>query len=264
MPQPHTMNPNDLHGLQVIDTTGDTIGKVATVYLDVEHNTPEWAAVSTGLFGTHVSLVPLVNATITGRELRVPYTKNRINSAPHHDPDRELSTAQEAELFTHYDVPYGGATVTATGTTGGPVGQPNTPPADQRGSEAGRAMIRSEEHLHVGTETVRTGTARLRKHVVTETVIQNVALSHEELRVRRVALTDTEHAQSMAGTKLSEEEHELVLHAERPVIGKDTVPVERVTLATELVTDHQEVSAQVRTEQIEQVIDPAPGRLTPP
>ncbi len=66
MPQPRIMNPDDLHGLQVIDTTGDTIGKVATVYLDVEHHTPEWAAVSTGLFGTHVSLVPLVNDTTTG------------------------------------------------------------------------------------------------------------------------------------------------------------------------------------------------------
>jgi len=38
-------------------------------------------------------------------------------------------------------------------------------------------------------------------------------------------------------------------------VHKETVPVERVRLATETVTEQQQVSEQVRKEQIEQVID---------
>jgi len=46
-----------------------------------------------------------------------------------------------------------------------------------------------------------------------------------------------------------------VLHAERPVVHKETVPVERVRLRTETVTGEQQVSEQVRKEQIDQVVD---------
>jgi len=44
------------------------------------------------------------------------------------------------------------------------------------------------------------------------------------------------------------------------VVDKETVPVERVRLGTETVTEQQQVSEQVRKEQIEQVTDEAPGR----
>jgi len=42
------------------------------------------------------------------------------------------------------------------------------------------------------------------------------------------------------------------------VVDKETVPVERVRLGTETVTEQQQVSEQVRKEQIEQVTDEAP------
>ncbi len=109
MAHPRTMNPDHLQGLQVIDATCEKVGKAVTVYLDVEHSKPEWAAVATGVFGTHVSLVSLVNASATGSELTVPYTKAMITSAPHHALDRELSNTQEVELFADYDMPYGGS-----------------------------------------------------------------------------------------------------------------------------------------------------------
>jgi len=50
---------------------------------------------------------------------------------------------------------------------------------------------------------------------------------------------------------LSEAEHEVTLHAERPVVNTETVPVERVRLAKETVTDQQRVSGEVRKEQID-------------
>jgi len=55
----------------------------------------------------------------------------------------------------------------------------------------------------------------------------------------------------LSGPDLSDEEHEVTLHEERPVIEKETVPVERVRLDTETVTDQVTVDEEVRKERIE-------------
>lgn len=55
----------------------------------------------------------------------------------------------------------------------------------------------------------------------------------------------------MAGGELTTGEHEVTLHAEHPVVDKQVVPVERVRLDTDTVTGRQQVSEQVRKEQIE-------------
>jgi len=55
----------------------------------------------------------------------------------------------------------------------------------------------------------------------------------------------------MAGPAISEEEHEMVLHQEQVVVQKEAVPVERVALARESVTEEQQVTEDVRKEQIE-------------
>ena len=51
-------------------------------------------------------------------------------------------------------------------------------------------MTRSEEQLHVGTERVSTGKARLRKYVVTENVTTTVPVTHEEVRMEREPITE--------------------------------------------------------------------------
>jgi uncharacterized protein (TIGR02271 family) len=112
-------------------------------------------------------------------------------------------------------------------------------------------MTRSEERLEVGTESRESGRARLRKFVVTENVTQTVPVSHEEVRIEREPITDANRDEAMSGGEITEEEHEVTLHEERPVTRKETVPVERVRLDTETVTDQEQVSEQVRKEQIE-------------
>lgn len=256
MTQPRTMDPNSLQDLQVIDSEGNKVGKVDTIFLDTETSRAEWAAVKTGMFGGKTTLVPLVNATATGDELSVPYTKDAIKNAPHHDPDVELSNSDEAELFDHYGIPYSGETVTAdTGQMGqgAPARDTATVGRDTSGPNTDEAMTRSEEQLHVGTERVETGRARLRKYIVTENVTETVPVSHEELVVEREPITDANRDAAMSGADLSEEEHEVTLHAERPVVAKETVPVERVRLGTETVTGTEQVSEDVRKEQIEEV-----------
>jgi len=127
----------------------------------------------------------------------------------------------------------------------------NTEGYDTSGPTTDDAMTRSEEQLRVGTETVEAGRARLRKYIVTENVTQTVPVSREEVRVEREPITDSNYGSAMSGPELSEEEHEVVLHAERPVVDKDVQPVERVRLGTETTTDTETVSEEVRREEID-------------
>jgi uncharacterized protein (TIGR02271 family) len=120
------------------------------------------------------------------------------------------------------------------------------------------AMTRSEEQLRVGTETRETGRARLRKHVVTEQQNVTVPVSREEVTVEREPITDANRGGRRSGPAISEEEHEVTLRAERPVVEKEAVPVERVRLGTETRTEHETVGGEVRKEQIEVDTDERP------
>ena len=112
-------------------------------------------------------------------------------------------------------------------------------------------MTRSEERVEVGTQTESAGKARLRKYVVTENVTQTVPVSHEEVRIEREPITDANRGAAESGPAISEEEHEVVLHGEVPVVDKDVEAVERVRLDKETVTEQATVNETVRKEQIE-------------
>ena len=112
-------------------------------------------------------------------------------------------------------------------------------------------MTRSEERMSVGTTSEEAGRARLRKYVVSENVTQTVPVSHEEVRVEREPITDANVGNAMDGPAISEEEHEVTLHAERAVVDKEAVPVERVRLDKTTVTEQEQVSADLRKEEIE-------------
>jgi stress response protein YsnF len=65
----------------------------------------------------------------------------------------------------------------------------------------------------------------------------------------------------LSGGELTEETHEVTLTEQRAVTNKETVPVERVRLGTQTVTEHQQVDETVRKEQIDQVdVDTTAGR----
>ncbi|TNY34736.1 YsnF/AvaK domain-containing protein, partial [Thermomonospora catenispora] len=115
----------------------------------------------------------------------------------------------------------------------------------------GDAMTRSEEHLRVGKETRESGRVRLRKYVVTEEEQVTVPVSHEEVRIEREPITEENRDEAMSGQDLTESEHEVILHEERPVVSKETTPVERVRATKETITEQQTVGGQVRKERIE-------------
>ena len=105
--------------------------------------------------------------------------------------------------------------------------------------------------MTVDKQRVETGRARLRKYIVTEQQTVTVPVSHEEVRLEREPITDANIGNATSGPDLSEEEHEVTLSAERVVVNKETVPVERVRLDKETVTENQQVSEELRKEEIE-------------
>jgi uncharacterized protein (TIGR02271 family) len=121
-------------------------------------------------------------------------------------------------------------------------------------------MTRSEERVRTGTQMQEAGRARLRKYVVTDQQQVTVPVTREEVRVEREPITDANRDQALDGPALSEEEHEIVLNEERPVVTTEAVPVERVRLGKDQVQDEQTVNVDVRKEQIEMEGDNA-GRL---
>jgi len=265
-------NPSTMTGAPVRGSDGEKLGKIDAIYFDNDTDAPEWAAVKSGLFGGHVSLVPLAQASWDGDTLSVPLDKAALKAAPHHDPDVKISAADEDELYRHYGLTAGRFTTAVEGTavdTSGSnerrdlTGAPGVQGRDTSGPTTDSAMTRSEEQLRVGTQTRESGRARLRKHVVTEHQQVTVPVSHEEITLSREPITDANRGDAYNGPAISEEEHEVTLHAQRPVVGTEAVAVERIKLGTETVTDTETVSGKVRKEQIEfDATDDSTGRAT--
>jgi uncharacterized protein (TIGR02271 family) len=254
-------------GRTMVDPAGDKLGTIDAVYLDDDTGQPEWATVTTGLFGTKTTFVPLTQAQAVGDSVQVPYQKDQVKDAPSMEADRQLSQDEEAELYRHYGLDYAEHR-SDSGLPAGTTGQ-NIDPRDRdrdgiydhvQDSAVGRdtsgpttddAMTRSEEELRVGTAQRERGRVRLRKYVTTEQVTQTVPVQREEVRVEREPITDANLDAATSGPDLSEEEHEVTLHEETPVVEKRVVPRERVRLDTDTVTEERQVGEEVRKEQIE-------------
>jgi uncharacterized protein (TIGR02271 family) len=197
------------------------------------------------------------------------------------DADQHLSPAEEEEIYRYYKMNYSGTdtdrtagytdtdrdragrddryaadtdrnAVPATGTAG--AGYADTDrdrdltDRDRDLTDRDNGVTRHEERLHVGKEKVATGRARLRKYVVTDTETVEVPVQREEVRVERTPLSGNE---SVSDRAIGEEDVEVTLHEERPVVAKETVAVERVGLEKDAVTDSERVNAEVRKEQVD-------------
>jgi uncharacterized protein (TIGR02271 family) len=234
----------------MVDPAGDKLGKIDAIYLDDETGQPEWALVTSGLFSTKATFVPLAQAQPTGDAIQVPYEKAQVTDAPSMEADGQLSQDEEAELYRHYGLDYSEHR-SDSGLPAGERVQDTAVGHDTSGPTTDDAMTRSEEELRVGTTQRERGRVRLRKYVTTEQVTQTVPVQREELRVEREPITDANLDAATSGPAISEEEHEVVLREEEPVVEKRAVPRERVRLDTETVTDQRQVSDEVRKEQIE-------------
>ena len=242
-------------GYDAYDRNGDKVGGIDQIFYDDATGRPEWVAVRTGWFGTKVTLAPIAGSTIEGDDgLRLAYDKGLIKDAPNFDVDDHLSSDEERALYAHYGFVWDDFESAGYGygtAYGEDRADHDFTGESARTGNGGDAMTRSEEELRVGTERRETGRARLRKYVVTEHQQVTVPVTREEVRVEREPITDDNVDDALSGPDITESEHEVITHEERPVVTKETVPKERVRLTTETVTDTEEVSADVRKEQIE-------------
>ncbi|WP_431790314.1 DUF2382 domain-containing protein [Kocuria palustris] len=114
-----------------------------------------------------------------------------------------------------------------------------------RGDDA-NSVVRHEEEVNVGTERVQTGRARLRKHIVHDTETVTVPVEREEVEIVREPIAEGEH-----GGRLSDEDVEVTLSEERPVVEKDVVAKERVGLDKNVVRDQEQVQTDVAREEVD-------------
>ncbi|GAB3369861.1 YsnF/AvaK domain-containing protein [Micromonospora halotolerans] len=221
-----------LYGQDVQDRSGAKIGSVGQVWADPSGEAT-WVSVKTGVMGHHESMAPLQAARMQqdGR-LQVQYDKATVRSAPSVETgtNQPLSTDQLAQLYRHYQI----------GEQAGP------PPQQKPGAPE---VTRSEERLRVGTESEPAGAARLSKRVVTENVQTTVPVEHDEVTVVHEPILDADRGNVRAD--IGEEQREMELRAEHPVVAKDQVPVERVRLNKDEVVEEQPVNAQVRRELVD-------------
>ncbi|TDB81010.1 DUF2382 domain-containing protein [Micromonospora sp. KC721] len=219
-----------LYGQDVQDRSGAKIGSVAQVWADAAGE-PTWVSVKTGMMGQHEHMAPLTGAGVSEGKVTVPYDKATVKSAPTVEAGTEqpLGSDRLAQLYRHYQLQ-----------------QQERPPQRMPGSPE---LTRSEERLRVGTESEPAGTARLSKQVVTENVHTTVPIEHDEVRVIREPITDANRGEIRPDIR--DEQREMELRAERPVVGKEQVPVERVRLAKDEIVEEQPIDEQVRRERID-------------
>lgn len=271
-------NIRDLFNTTAFDNNGDKLGEVQEVFVDDHSGKPTFVEVKHGLFGMSSSLVPLKGHRLQGDDLQLAFDKDRIKDAPNVDADQGLTPEEQNRIFEHYGV--GSAQDQAdyvadnrrddrAGVVGGAAthrDENRTDVAD-RGRVADRdvadrdrvadrdnvagdnSIIRSEEQLDVHKEQVQSGKARLRKYVVEDTETVEVPVTREEVRVERTPISEADAANFRG--EIGEDEASVVLNEERVDVTKKTVPVEKVNLAKEQVTETERVTETLAKERIE-------------
>ena len=268
-------NIKDLFDATAYDKAGEKLGSVKEVFVDEQTGQPTFVEVNHGLFGMNSSLVPLRGHDFNGDELKLAFSKDRIEGAPDFDSDKPLTPEAQADIFKHYNLENAqdvttyrderagtttgagaaGAGVAGAGVAGAGAHANDETVTTERTATTDRAaatdttaghnltdndneLIRSEERLDVNKERVATGEARLRKYVVTDTETVEVPVEREEVRVERTPISEADAA-NFNGTIGDNDtaEASVTLHEERVNVDKKTVPVEKVNLSKETIQD---------------------------
>ena len=254
-----TTQAEELLGAQVTGADGKVVGTVEQVFRDDVDGTPAWARVRSGKTGR---FVPLASSQVTRDGLSVPYDSQKIMGGPNIDAGQHMSAAQAEDLSRYY-----GLTIPSQQTQTQQTQQMQQGEQMQQGQQMQQDqplqqgqqqmpqgkltdedwLVRQEERLQVGKEMLETGHVRLHKYVDVEPVEQVVHVFHEEYDIERVPITADERISG----NIQEGEQEIILHEERAVMRKETVPVERVRLTAKRVEEDATVRDELRRERIE-------------
>jgi len=251
----NVQDPSTLFGENVVDTDGNTIGSVDSVWVDDATNELEFIGVKTGwLFGkTHV--IPCADAQFSGDTITVPYSQDQIKDAPSFGADDELSPDNEQEIYSYYGLdrstsasPTGLAPGESTAATGGYTTDTTT--NYDTGTSGNTESVRlHEEELQVGKRQVEAGNVRLRKVVNTEHQEVPVELRTEEVEIERVPVSDA--TATSDSDVFEEEEINVPVTREEPVVAKEVRTTGEVRLNKNVQTQTETVGGDVRSEDVD-------------
>jgi uncharacterized protein (TIGR02271 family) len=248
-----------MRGRPVYTSDDEKVGDFEEIYHDETTGQPEWIRVKSstlgGILGTKYFLVPLEGAEYQDGEdpaIRIPYSKEQVQDAPDAD-DVWISEEEERRLYNYYGLPYS-ERHSETQLPDGEMGEQHQHPVGEMREEhqhpvtphGEAAVSRHEEELQVGKREVEYGRVRLRKWVETEPVSEEVELRRETAFVERQPVN-----RPASGAAIGEEEVEVPLHREEPVVSKETVEREQITLHSEEEIEEETVHGEVRREHVE-------------
>jgi sporulation protein YlmC with PRC-barrel domain/stress response protein YsnF len=237
-----------MRGKPVYTSDGEKLGEFEEIYHDEATGEPEWIRVKSsglgGILGTKYFLVSLQGAEFQDDEypaIRVPYSKDRVQDAPDIDDDW-ISEEDERRLYNYYGLQYSERR-SETQLPEGETEELHQHPVSPHGEVS---VSRHEEELQVGKREVEYRRVRLRKWVETEPVIEEVKLRRETVVVQRQPVN-----RPASGIEIGKEEVEMRLHREEPVVSKETVEREQITVHVEEETEKETVHGEVRREHVE-------------
>ncbi|WP_162393283.1 YsnF/AvaK domain-containing protein [Goekera deserti] len=236
---------SSVKGARAEDQFGTPLGTVDAVFLDDATGQLSWVVVGGD------AVAPATGAQLEGSSLRLPVDAAAVQTAPRLGGRGHLDADHLAALQDHYRGV--GSTGRHAADTGG-YGFAGNQAADAgaRSLDGDGAMTLSEERLSVGTEVAPYSRAVLRIETVTEEVMVPVTVTRQVARVEYLPPhhESTGQATAPAGRVGEQATGWVTLHGEEPVVQTRRVPVERVRLATSWTQEQQQVSGQVRREEL--------------
>lgn len=253
-------NIKDLQAAEVVDSTGDKVGKVGQVYLTNDTQEPSWVTVNTGLFGTKETFIPLADARYSDGAITVPYEKSFIKDAPHVDEDGEISREEEDELYRYYGVQDGAA---GTGQTDR--GQADRDHTGRDAAIAGGAGAGAGAGLRGDEDRAGKHAERGERDYDKADVNRERAAEHGGLR------GDVDNARADVDERRGDRQFDkadrdldnaegVTLHEERVNVGTQRQETGKARLRKYVVTDTEQVEVPVKREEVVLERQPADGR----
>ncbi len=259
----HTGIAERFEGFEVLDAQGANVGRVHSLWLDTATQEPEFVAVKSGMLGrTHI--VPVAGAQTDGsnRQLRVPYRRDQIGSAPHIDETAELSEEEEEQVYRHYGVQRSKAP-SPTGLAGGGVGTSGQGQHRHAETTAGgtmsdrgtgteerrreRIQLREERPV-VQTEQEQAGEVRLGKRVTEREETVEVPVREERVVIERTPVQGEARGGEITG---EDQTIEVPVMRERADVEKETVVAEEVNVRKEATERQEQVQTTLRKEELD-------------
>jgi stress response protein YsnF len=175
--------------------------------------------------GTHNLALPATGAVLTRDDVRLPWPARRLAEARPLDAQAQDDAAAVGRAAATFEDPSKVAL-----------------------AEDPNAMTLSEERLDVRLEPTPIERVALRKTLVEETITVPVTVRREVVEVVREPVTDLPDG-SGAAEVAEGVAADVVLYEERPVVGVEVVPRERVRLVKRFEVDEVVVADEVRHEE---------------